>query len=195
MIARYAQAGSGAALVTIAALWIMQALISIPATTTIAERVRTELPWVRVPPPEDPPPVHPLSIESAPPPPPPAATVQMPVDPIAIRMPTQPGVPVPNPPAPTALRLIDGPLVSITYVQPVYPSAPLSRGEEGWVLVEFDVTAAGTVRNVRVVDSSSRAFERSAIRAAAKFRFKPQVVDGEPRPSAGIRNMFRFRIE
>lgn len=89
----------------------------------------------------------------------------------------------------------DGPLMAIVRVRPVYPAGAAQRGLEGFVLVEFDVMANGTVSNVRVIESSSSIFERSAINAAKKFRFKARVLDGEPRTSSGIRYQFRFRME
>ena len=111
------------------------------------------------------------------------------------------GVPVIDVPVPTdandglSFRLSDGPLVSIVRVQPVYPARPLSQGIEGWVVVEFDVQADGTVTNAFVVESSNRAFERSAVAAVLKFRYKPRVVDGVPQATTGMQNIFRFELE
>ena len=66
---------------------------------------------------------------------------------------------------------------------------------EGWVVVEFDVSGSGTVENVRVIESSHRVFERAAVRAAERFRYRPRVVDGVPQPTRGVRNRFRFEME
>ena len=87
----------------------------------------------------------------------------------------------------------DGPLVVIVRVQPTYPSGPLSQGLEGWATVKFDVLPDGSVANVRILESSSRAFERSAIQAASKFRYKARVVSGEPQVTHGV--VYRFRFE
>lgn len=106
----------------------------------------------------------------------------------------------PSPPAPqgarslTVLRMSDGPLVAIVRVRPVYPASAEARGLEGWVLVEFDVLADGRVANAYVVESSSRVFEKAALNAAQRFRYKPRVVDGEPVATAGIQNLFRFEM-
>ena len=89
----------------------------------------------------------------------------------------------------------DGPLVTIVRVQPTYPIRASERGLEGFVTVEFDVLADGTVSNVRVIESSHSLFERPAIEAAEKFRFKPRVVDGIAQPSYGLRNRFTFEME
>lgn len=87
----------------------------------------------------------------------------------------------------------DGPLVSIVRVAPSYPGHLL--GVEGYVVVRFDVTAEGFVTNVRVVDSSHRGFERNAVRAAEKFRYKPRVVDGVAVATTNVGYRFRFELE
>ena len=91
--------------------------------------------------------------------------------------------------------LLDGPLIAIVRVEPAYPAAATSRNLEGFVTVQFDVNADGTVSNVTVVESSSHIFERAAIKAARKFRFKARVVDGVPQPSYGLQNRFVFKME
>mgnify|MGYP001231840470 CR=1 FL=1 len=89
----------------------------------------------------------------------------------------------------------DGEYLPIVKVQPIYPRRALSRGLEGYVIVEFTVTKVGTTRDVHVVESSSSMFENAAVRAAQKFKYKPRVVDGEPIAVAGVQNMITFEIE
>ena len=89
----------------------------------------------------------------------------------------------------------DGDYLPIVKVAPIYPRRALSRGLEGYVIVEFTVTKLGTVRDVVVVESTSSVFERAAIDAALKFKYKPRVVDGEPIEVAGVRNKITFELE
>ncbi len=89
----------------------------------------------------------------------------------------------------------DGEYLPIVKVAPIYPSRALSRGIEGYVIVEFTVTRTGTVRDVFVVESTSSLFERSATEAALKFKYKPRVIDGEPVEVTGVRNKITFEIE
>jgi len=89
----------------------------------------------------------------------------------------------------------DGEYLPIVKVQPIYPRRALSRGVEGHVIVEFTVTRAGTTRDIRVVESTSSMFDRAATAAAAKFKYKPRVVDGEPIEVPGVRNKITFIIE
>jgi len=88
----------------------------------------------------------------------------------------------------------DGEYLPIVKVAPVYPSRALSRGLEGYVIVEFTVTRTGTVANVTVVESTSTLFERAATEAALKFKYKPRVIDGEAVEVPGVRNKITFEI-
>jgi len=80
-------------------------------------------------------------------------------------------------------------------VQPSYPARAAQSGLEGYVIVQFDVRADGTVENAVVLESSNQVFERSALKAASRFRFKPRVVDGVALSTRGVRNLFRFEME
>ncbi|NQV87389.1 MAG: energy transducer TonB, partial [Woeseiaceae bacterium] len=74
---------------------------------------------------------------------------------------------------PTFNDISDGPLVSLVRVSPVYPAKALANQTEGYVIVEFDVTDRGQVTNVVTVDSSNEVFNKAAIKAAERFKFKP----------------------
>ena len=105
----------------------------------------------------------------------------------------------------------DGEYLPIVKVQPMYPQRALSRGLSGWVIVRFTVTAEGTVRDPVVVqncawisgpkkkgedchDSPNSIFNSASIRAALKFKYKPQVIDGKPVPTAGVENKITFDL-
>jgi protein TonB len=89
----------------------------------------------------------------------------------------------------------DGEYLPIVKVQPIYPARAAQRGLEGYVIVEFTVTRTGTVRDISVVESSSTLFDRAAMDAAAKFKYKPRVIDGEPVEVPGVRNKITFLLE
>lgn len=76
-----------------------------------------------------------------------------------------------------------GQLIPLVRIQPQYPRRAALAGLEGFVIVEFTITPAGTVTDVSVLESQPpRVFDRSAIRAILKWKFKPKVVDGRPVP-------------
>jgi TonB family protein len=65
-------------------------------------------------------------------------------------------------------------------VDPEYPLDARTRGIEGWVDVEFTITADGTTRDLVVRDSKpKRVFERSALEALRRWRFEPIIRNGE----------------
>jgi protein TonB len=76
-------------------------------------------------------------------------------------------------------RTAEGDIIPIVVIRPMYPREAAISGTEGWVKVEFTITESGTVKNPRVVDASpARIFNREAIRAILKWKFKPRVVEG-----------------
>jgi protein TonB len=73
----------------------------------------------------------------------------------------------------------EGDIIPIVVIRPMYPRDAAMQGLEGWVKVEFTITAVGTVKDPRVIDAKPpRIFNREAIRAILKWKFKPRVIDG-----------------
>ena len=89
----------------------------------------------------------------------------------------------------------DGEYLPIVKVQPIYPRRAQTRGIEGYVLLEFVVTATGAVRDPIVVEADPPGiFDRAAINAALKFKYKPKVVNGEAIEVGGVRNLIKFEL-
>ncbi len=90
----------------------------------------------------------------------------------------------------------DGEYLPIVKVAPIYPRRAQTRGIEGYVLLEFIVTSTGAVRNAVVIEAKPPGiFDRAAVQAALKFKYKPKVVNGEPVEVAGVRNLIKFELE
>ena len=90
----------------------------------------------------------------------------------------------------------DGDYLPIVKVAPIYPRRALTRGLEGWVLLEFTVTKLGTVVDIKVLESDpANIFDKAAVSAAAKFKYKPKVVNGEPIDTAGVLHRISFELE
>ena len=70
-------------------------------------------------------------------------------------------------------------VIPLVKIQPRYPMRAQTRRIEGWVKVEFTITEEGTVTDAKVVDASpSKIFNRSALRAIKRWKFKAKVVNG-----------------
>jgi TonB family protein len=83
----------------------------------------------------------------------------------------------------------------VVNVRPVYPSAEARRREEGFVLVEFVVDAAGRVRDPVVIESlGSSAFQVATLDAVRKLRYAPRIENGVAVDTPGVRNLFSFTL-
>ena len=73
----------------------------------------------------------------------------------------------------------EGDIIPIVVIRPMYPRDDALNGTEGWVKIEFTITAIRTVKNPRVIDADPpRIFNREALRAILKWKFKPRVIEG-----------------
>ena len=89
----------------------------------------------------------------------------------------------------------DGEYLPIVKVLPIYPRRAQSRGIEGYVVLQFVVTKTGAVRDPVVIEASPPGiFDRAAINAALKFKYKPKVFNGEPVEVAGVTNLIKFEL-
>jgi len=90
----------------------------------------------------------------------------------------------------------DGDYLPIVKVSAVYPRRAQARGIEGFVIVEFTVTKTGAVTNPMVIDAEPQGiFDRAALDAVVKFKYKPRVVDGVAMAVAGVQNKISFEID
>lgn len=75
----------------------------------------------------------------------------------------------------------DRDFLPVSRTPPQYPYQATRRRIEGWVRVSFLVTAAGDVEDVVLLESEPEGiFDRAALRAVSKWKFKPRIVDGTP---------------
>jgi len=75
----------------------------------------------------------------------------------------------------------EGDVIPIVRIEPQFPREAAINGIEGWVEIEFTIEADGSVSDPKVLNSQPRrVFDRNAIRAIYKWKFKPRIVDGKP---------------
>ena len=100
----------------------------------------------------------------------------------------------------------------IVKVHPQYPRRALSRGFTGYVFVEFTVTELGRVKDPVVIEncafvkqnnrqkgencsnSPNKIFDKSALKAARKFLYKPKERNGTPVQTKGVQNKITFDL-
>jgi len=91
---------------------------------------------------------------------------------------------------------IDNQLVIAIGFPPEYPNRLLERGIEGYAIVGFSVSAAGSVVDPYIVESEPKGvFDRASLKAISKFKYKARKVNGRPVSTDGQRYMFTFKID
>ena len=97
-----------------------------------------------------------------------------------------------------SISATDGDYLPLVAIAPQYPTRAAQRGIQGWCLVSFTVDGMGNVveDTINVVDAEPASiFDRSSIRAAARFKFQPRVVDGQGVEVPGVQYLFRYQLE
>jgi protein TonB len=89
----------------------------------------------------------------------------------------------------------DGEFLPIVKVAPIYPPRAAARGLEGFVVVEYTVTASGDTKDIVVLESSSNLFNNSAIDSVLKYKYRPRVIDGTPVEVTGVTTLIYFELE
>jgi len=90
---------------------------------------------------------------------------------------------------------MDSDIVPLVRVEPQYPERARQRGVEGWVVVEFTISAAGTVKSPRIIAyHPSTVFNRAALQAIRKWKYNPKIEEGVAveRPGVQVRLTFEF---
>ena len=200
MLGRYAISIIIGSFVTISLLFVMQLLIVTGKQALTDPRERHKLEFVRVKRNEN------LNVEDIVPEKPPKPPETPPETPPQDMDNINPDAPTINvaPPSvsantdiggPGGMNIAEGDYLPIVRVAPVYPARALSRGLEGFVDLSLTVTSTGTVNVPIVLQSTSSLFERAAVRAVLKFKYKPRVVDGVPVEVPGVKTRISFMLE
>lgn len=72
------------------------------------------------------------------------------------------------------------PPVPVRTAAPAYPDELRREGVSGLVMVKCDIDAQGNVTGTEIEKSSNAAFEKPAVDAVKKWKFKPAKQDGAP---------------
>ncbi len=90
----------------------------------------------------------------------------------------------------------DQDIVPIVRVNPQYPIRAADRGIQGWVEVQFTISAAGTVKDPVVVDAKpATVFNRAALRAIRKWKYSPKIEEGVAVDRPDVRVRLHFNLE
>lgn len=98
----------------------------------------------------------------------------------------------------TSISETDGDYLPLVAIAPQYPQQARARDIEGWCIVSFTVSSLGNVveDTIEVVDAEPPSiFNRSSIRAAARFKFLPRVRGGIGVDVPGVQYLFIYNFE
>jgi bla regulator protein blaR1 len=88
----------------------------------------------------------------------------------------------------------DRDVLPMVRINPEYPPSALAAQLEGEVNLQFTITAAGTTKDIVVVESTTPEFEAPAIAALQKWRYAPVTENDQPVEVPGVRTIIRFEL-
>ncbi len=90
----------------------------------------------------------------------------------------------------------DRDVVPLVRINPDYPMRARQRHIEGWVVVEFTISKAGTVKDPVVIASHpGTIFDRSAVQAVRRWKYNPKIEGGAAVERAGVKVRLDFEME
>jgi len=190
-----------AAAVTLSLFWVMQYLIATADRSLNKDDTSSVLDFVRVKRDES---IQRRQLKPKKPPPPEAAPPQPPTPQLDDLNPNAEKIAISAVPVETDIEMTggfslgvgEGDYLPIVKVAPIYPNRALTRGVEGFCVVQYTVTSLGTTKDPVVVESqcTSSLFHRASVNAALKFKYKPRIIDGEAVEVPGVQNKFTYEI-
>lgn len=89
----------------------------------------------------------------------------------------------------------DADAAPLVRVEPDYPRKAAEQGIEGWVVLRFDIGTAGQVQNAKVVKAQPpRVFDKSALRAVKRWKYRPTIVKGKAIVKPGVKVKLSFNL-
>ena len=81
-------------------------------------------------------------------------------------------------------------------INPQYPVKAQMHGTEGVVVLQFSITPAGTVTDIKVLSANPPGiFERAAIRALRKWKYRPLIEDGKAVKQTNQTTQINFKMK
>ena len=200
--------GIGGVLVALGLLWLMQLMVIKDDDQVAMRTQRPVMEFVRLKRPSE----TRLKLREKPeePPPPESPPPQMPELELAVAKPTvrAPDIAMAMPELGASSLSFDGPYIGavkqgppdrdfmvLSRIPPRYPYRAERKRIEGWVKVSFIITEQGTVKDAVVVDAKPKGiFDKAALQAILKWKFKPRITDGRP-ASTRADQMINFELD
>jgi len=188
--------------ITLSLFWVMQYLIATADRTLNEDAAGSLVDFVRVKRDES---VKQRQLKPKKPPPPDAPPPQPPTPQLESLNANAEKIAISDVPVETDIEMTgggfslgvgEGDYLPIVKVAPIYPNRALTRGIEGYCVVQYTVTKQGTVKDPVVIEDqcTSSLFYSASLNAALKFKYKPRIMDGEAVEVPGVQNKFTYEI-
>jgi protein TonB len=90
----------------------------------------------------------------------------------------------------------DRDVIPLVRIEPEYPPRAAQRGIEGYCVVQFTITPAGTIKDATVVEGQpSGVFDSAALKAVARWKYNPKIEEGVAVERRGVRVRLSFQLE
>lgn len=90
----------------------------------------------------------------------------------------------------------DRDVVPLVRIEPDYPARAAQRGIEGYAVVQFTITPAGTVKDPIIIDAEpDGVFDSAAVAAVSRWKYNPKMEGGAAVERRGIRVKLAFKLE
>jgi len=188
--------------ITLSLFWVMQYLIATADRTLNEDAAGSLVDFVRVKRDES---VKQRQLKPKKPPPPDAPPPQPPTPQLESLNANAEKIAISDVPVETDIEMTgggfslgvgEGDYLPIVKVAPIYPNRALTRGIEGYCVVQYTVTKQGTVKDPVVIEDqcTSSLFYSASLNAALKCKYKPRIMDGEAVEVPGVQNKFTYEI-
>ncbi|WP_165725208.1 energy transducer TonB [Pseudoalteromonas sp. SA25] len=89
-----------------------------------------------------------------------------------------------------------GDATPIVRINPKYPTTAARDGIEGWVQLSFGISPTGEVIDPVVINAEpKRTFDREAIRAIKRWKYRPKVIEGVAQLQTGQTVQLDFKLD
>lgn len=100
-----------------------------------------------------------------------------------------------NLPSPQAQSSKVNEATPVKRVSPEYPQQAVDTNQEGFVVLQFDITETGNTDNIAVIKSQPTGmFDKSATEALAKWQYKPRIQGGQAQRQTGLLVQLDFKL-
>ncbi|NMP80114.1 energy transducer TonB [Pseudoalteromonas arctica] len=89
-----------------------------------------------------------------------------------------------------------GDATPIVRINPKYPTTAARDGIQGWVQLSFSISPTGEVIDPVVINAEpKRTFDREAIRAIKRWKYRPKVIEGVAQLQTGQTVQLDFKLD